>query len=44
MIDALIETLKNSREIAGYAANFGPFLMGVLTGSGDAAGTPLIRP
>lgn len=38
VIDALIETLKNSREIAGYAANFGPFLMGVLTGSGDAAG------
>ena len=37
VIDALIETLKNSREIAGYAANFGPFLMGVLTGSGDAA-------
>ena len=27
VIDALIETLKNSREIAGYAANFGPFLM-----------------
>lgn len=38
VIDALIETLKNSREIASYAANFGPFLMGVLTGSGDAAG------
>lgn len=38
VIDALIDTLKNSREIASYAANFGPFLMGVLTGSGDAAG------
>ena len=38
VIDALIETLINSREIASYAANFGPFLMGVLTGSGDAAG------
>lgn len=38
VIDALIDTLKNSREIARYAANFGPFLMGVLTGSGDAAG------
>ena len=38
VIDALIETLKNSRGIASYAANFGPFLMGVLTGSGDAAG------
>lgn len=38
VIDALIDTLKNSREIASYAANFGPFRMGVLTGSGDAAG------
>lgn len=38
VIDALIETLKNSKEIASYAANFGPFIMGVLTGSGDAAG------
>lgn len=38
VIDALINTLKDSREIAAYAANFGPFLMGVLTGSGDAAG------
>ncbi len=38
VIDALLDTLKNSREIASYAANFGPFLMGVLTGSGDAAG------
>lgn len=38
VIDVLIDTLKNSREIASYAANFGPFLMGVLTGSGDAAG------
>lgn len=38
VIDALIETLKNANDIARYAANFGPFLMGVLTGSGDAAG------
>ena len=38
VIDTLIDTLKHSNEIAGYAANFGPFLMGVLTGSGDAAG------
>lgn len=38
VIDVLIETLKNSNEIARYAANFGPFVMGVLTGSGDAAG------
>ncbi len=37
-IDALIAALKNSKEIASYAANFGPFIMGVLTGSGDAAG------
>lgn len=38
VIDALIETLKHSNDIARYAANFGPFIMGVLTGSGDAAG------
>lgn len=38
VIDALIEALKNSNDIARYAANFGPFVMGVLTGSGDAAG------
>ena len=38
VIDSLIETLKHSNDIARYAANFGPFVMGVLTGSGDAAG------
>ena len=38
VIDALIVQLKDSKEIAALAANFGPFLMGVLTGSGDAAG------
>ena len=38
MLDALIVQLKDSKEIAALAANFGPFLMGVLTGSGDAAG------
>ena len=38
VIEALIEALKNSNDIARYAANFGPFVMGVLTGSGDAAG------
>ena len=38
VIDALIVQLKESKEIAALAANFGPFLMGVLTGSGDAAG------
>ena len=38
VIDALISTLKESNDIARYAANFGPFVMGVLTGSGDAAG------
>ena len=36
VIDALIVQLKDSKEIAALAANFGPFLMGVLTGSGDA--------
>lgn len=38
VIDALIVQLKDSKEIAALAANFGSFLMGVLTGSGDAAG------
>ena len=38
VIDSLIEYLKNSNDVARYAANFGPFVMGVLTGSGDAAG------
>lgn len=38
VIDALIAYLTHSNELARYAANFGPFLMGVLTGSGDAAG------
>lgn len=38
VIDALITYLTHSNELARVAANFGPFLMGVLTGSGDAAG------
>ena len=38
VIDALIEYLTHSNDLARYAANFGPFVMGVLTGSGDAAG------
>ena len=38
VIDALIESLRDSKDIGALAAYFGPFLMGVLTGSGDAAG------
>lgn len=34
---ALIETMKNSQDIAKYAACFGPTLLAVLSGSGDAA-------
>lgn len=34
---ALIETMKNSQDIAKYAACIGPSLLAVLCGSGDAA-------
>lgn len=34
---SLIETMKNSQDIAKYAACFGPSLLAVLCGSGDAA-------
>ncbi len=37
MIDAFIEALKNSEAIVNIAASFGPFVLGVLCGSGDAA-------
>ena len=37
VIDAFIEYLKNSSEIAKLGASFGPYLLGVITGSGNAA-------
>jgi len=34
---ALIEKMKESQDVARYAASFGPFFLAVLSGSGDAA-------
>ncbi|MDU8925174.1 C4-dicarboxylate transporter DcuC [Pasteurellaceae bacterium LIM206] len=36
-IDSAIEFLKSSNEFVRWGATIGPFLMGVVTGSGDAA-------
>ena len=37
LIPAFIDMLKQSNEIARWGASFGPFLLAVLTGSGEAA-------
>ncbi|MDR1241917.1 MAG: C4-dicarboxylate transporter DcuC [Deltaproteobacteria bacterium] len=37
LIDAFINLLKNSQDIAKMAATYGPFLLGVMSGSGDSA-------
>ena len=37
LIDAFITTLRESNEIARWGGSFGPFIMGIVTGSGDAA-------
>lgn len=37
VIDMMIEALTNSNEWARIGGSFGPYLMGVITGSGDAA-------
>lgn len=37
LIDSFVQALKDSNEIARWGGSIGPFLMGVLTGSGDAA-------
>lgn len=37
LVDAFIEGLKNSEHIVSIAATYGPFLLGVVSGSGDAA-------
>lgn len=36
-IDLFIEFLKSQQDFVRYGGTFGPFLMGVITGSGDAA-------
>ena len=37
LTDALITLMKNSTSIAKFAATFGPFVIAILSGSGDAA-------
>lgn len=37
LVDALIVSLKGATDMAKYAAAFGPFLLAIITGSGDAA-------
>lgn len=37
VVDLLIETMLKSNSIVGFAGIFGPFLLAVITGSGDAA-------
>ena len=37
LIDAFVEVLKSSNEIARWGGSFGPFIMAAITGSGDAA-------
>ena len=37
LTQALIEAMKNSQQIAQFGATFGPFIIAVLGGSGDAA-------
>ena len=37
LVDGFLEVLKGSDSIARWAAAFGPFLLAIITGSGDAA-------
>lgn len=37
LVDTLIAALKESTSLAKYAAAYGPFLLAIITGSGDAA-------
>ena len=37
LVDELIAALKNSTDMAKYAAAYGPFFLAIITGSGDAA-------
>ena len=38
VIDVFVEYLKHSSEVAKLGAAIGPMLLGIMTGSGDAAG------
>ena len=37
LTQALIDAMKNSQQIAQFGATFGPFIIAILSGSGDAA-------
>lgn len=37
LIDAFVEMLKNSNELARWGGSLGPFILAAVTGSGDAA-------
>ena len=37
LIDVAVDTLKHSNEYARWGGSLGPWIMGVVTGSGDAA-------
>lgn len=37
LVDAFIEAMTNSPSIAKFAATFGPFVLAIISGSGDAA-------
>ncbi len=37
LVDVLVEYLKNAQEVAKLGGSVGPFLLGMITGSGDAA-------
>ncbi len=37
LVDSLIASLKSTTALAKYAAAYGPFLLAIITGSGDAA-------
>lgn len=37
IVDAFLDVLRETQNLAGIAATFGPFLLGIISGSGDAA-------
>lgn len=44
LVAVFIDLLKHSNEIARWGGSIGPFVMGVITGSGDAAAFPSMKP